>query len=265
MRTTVPLSTRSVAALVAVLLAAVAAVLIVTGRSSGSPAATGATAVPSAGAGAAAAGTAGLTPSAAPSTRAVPPAGARVSATADRTEPARTVHPRSRPALDGDVDGDGRVDAVSFPAPGTLRVRYAAGGTDTVAFEAWPQDAVALLGIVDTDRDGYAEVVVRTAAGVSTEFASLFRYVDGRLAVVTLNGKQASLAYGGSVRHFDYWGCEPGGRIVQWSGMTEDGVVYPGTLTTFRLSGTTLVQTSVRPFTMTEDRQPPRDCGSIHF
>ena len=171
-----------------------------------------------------------------------------------------------RPATDGDVDGDGRVDRVTFPAPGTLRIRYANGTSDAVAFAsgASPYAGVRLLGIVDADRDGRAEVFVRAGSGASTDFATVFRHVDGRLALVTLDGRQAMLGYGGSVRHSHSWACRPpAAPILTWSGESDDGGSYRGTLRSYRFSGATLVQVASRPLTVTDDRPAPRGCGSI--
>ena len=167
-------------------------------------------------------------------------------------------------ARDGDVDGDGRVDAVSFPALGTLRIRYAAGSTDTVRFEASGQPGVKLLGIVDADRDGRAEVFVRTGGSASADFATVFRYVNGRLRLVTLDGSQARLGSGGSVRHAESWGCgSPGKVIFRWSGESDDGVVYRGTVHSYGFQGTALRLTGSGPLTVTPDQPAPTGCGSV--
>ncbi len=169
-------------------------------------------------------------------------------------------------AIDGDIDGDGRVDAVSFPALGTLRVRYASGLTDTVRFDATPQPGVQLLGIVDADRDGRAEVFVRTTGGASTEFASIFRYVDGRLRVVTLAGHQVHLGYGGTVTHVDSWACRPpDAPIVHWSGQSTDGRTYTGKLRSYRFDRAALVPLDTTPLSVTPDQPAPTGCGSIRL
>jgi hypothetical protein len=167
-------------------------------------------------------------------------------------------------AIDGDVDGDGRVDRVSFPALGTLLIRYASGATDTVRFEATSMPGVQLLGIVDADRDGRAEVFVRSTGGASTTFASVFRYTAGDLRVVTLAGQQALLTYGGTVTHLDSWACRPpSAPIVLWAGQSGDGRTYPGTLRSYRFDGASLVLVGTTPWTATPSHPAPTGCGSI--
>ena len=173
-----------------------------------------------------------------------------------------------RPALDGDVDGDGRRDAITVAASGTLRVRYADGTTDTVRFDASgasPTAGVQILGAVDADRDGRAEVFIRAGSGASTDFAVVFRHVGGRLRLVTLDGRQALLGYGGSVGHLHSWACrQPSAPIQAWDGTSPDGASYPGILRSYRFAGSTLVLVSSRPLTVFADRHHRQiDCGSI--
>jgi hypothetical protein len=170
-------------------------------------------------------------------------------------------------AVDGDVDGDGRVDSVSFPQPGSLRIRYATGVTDTVTFDASlasPQVGVRLLGIVDADRDGRAEVFVRTGAGAYTQVATVFRYVGGRLRLVTLAGQQTMFGYGGSLRHASSWACRPpAAPIVLWSGDSSDGVTFTGALRSYRFQAATLELIRTSRLTVTADRPAPTGCESI--
>jgi hypothetical protein len=93
-------------------------------------------------------------PSASRSASAPAPAGAP-TVTAPPTGPTDTGTVPA-PAVD-DVDGDGRPDVVSLPAAGTLRIRYATGATDTVAFDAMAGEG-RLFGIADADNDGRGEV-----------------------------------------------------------------------------------------------------------
>jgi len=187
------------------------------------------------------------------------------------TPPARLAAPHppaaGRPARDGDVDGDGRVDQVTLAGPGLLHVRYAAGSSEDVRFEA---DAgpvgPAVLGVVDADWDGHAEVFVRVSSGAATEFASLFRYTGGRLRLVTAGGQQARLGYFGSVANHSSWACRPPGiPIVTWTGATTAGAVYHGTETYHRFRGAELVVTGSRPRTVTPTSPAPSGCGSLHL
>ncbi|WP_243407186.1 FG-GAP repeat domain-containing protein [Frankia canadensis] len=117
----------------------------------------------------------------------------------------------SRPARDGDVDGDGRADTLTILRAGTLRVRYSHGGEDDVRFETGNPAFVDVhvLGSADADRDGHAEVFVQTDQGASIGVATMFRYVGGHLRLATLGGKQAALAYGGSTGFLASWACRP--------------------------------------------------------
>jgi hypothetical protein len=167
------------------------------------------------------------------------------------------------PAADDDVDGDGRPDGVSLPAAGTLRIRYATGATDTVAFDAMAGEG-RLSGIADADNDGRGEVFVHVGAGAYTDQTSVFRYVDGRLRLVTLDGKQMWLVSGASVRHGTSWACRPPHTpIVVWAGESDDGIAYHGTLDSYRFSGATLTRISSRPLTAADLKAPPRHCGQI--
>jgi len=120
------------------------------------------------------------------------------------TRPGTPVPALRTPAV-GDVDGDGRSDHLTLPSPGLVRVGYAGGRSDTVRFEAASEPGARLLGTQDADGDGRAEVFVRSTTGAATQFATVFRYVGGHLRVVTLDGAQTRLAYGGSVTHQDSW------------------------------------------------------------
>jgi len=175
------------------------------------------------------------------------------------TRPGTPVPALRTPAV-GDVDGDGRSDHLTLPSPGLVRVGYAGGRSDTVRFEAASEPGARLLGTQDADGDGRAEVFVRSTTGAATQFATVFRYVGGHLRVVTLDGAQTRLAYGGSVTHQDSWAAATlGAPIVTWSGTSIDGRNYSGTLRRYTFSGTRLLLRDSRPYTVTPERLPPRD------
>jgi hypothetical protein len=196
----------------------------------------------------------------------------RFAVTGVRVAPA--VQPRAvqRSARDGDIDGDGGVDQVTLSGAGVsgagvLHVRYAAGGTDDVRFQADTGSVEpAVLGVVDADRDGRADVFVRVTSGAATEFASVFRYTGGRLRLVTTGGGQARLGYFGSVVNQSSWACRPPGRpIVTWTGTSTDGSIYRGTETYHRFDGAELVVTGSRPRTVTPTSPAPSGCGSLRL
>jgi hypothetical protein len=167
----------------------------------------------------------------------------------------------SRPVVD--VDGDGRPDTVSIPAPGTLQVHYGTGRTERVRFEAAPGDG-RLQGVVDADRDGRDEVFVHVARGASTDQTSMFRYVGGGLRQVTLDGHDLVLVSGASVRNASTWGCRPtSAPIVQWFASSSDGVTYSGPLRSYRFAAATLVLTSSRPLTTGDPTTAPTGCGAM--
>lgn len=149
-------------------------------------------------------------------------------------------------AADSDVDGDGEPDELALQSAGTLRVNYSAGGGETVLFDTpgGPDDQ-RLLGTVDVDRDGHAEVFVRFVRGSALASATLFRYVDGHLRLVTLNGEQTQLPYGASLRGAATWECRPtavpGAVIATWSASADDGS-YRGDRVFYAFSGATLVE-----------------------
>ena len=197
-----------------------------------------------------------------------PSASRSVSAPAPAGAPTVTAPPSGptdtgpAPAAD-DVDGDGRPDVVSLPTAGTLRIRYGTGLTDTVAFDAMAGEG-RLLGIADADNDGRGEVFVHVGAGAYTDQTSVFRYVEGRLRLVTLDGKQMWLVSGASVRHSSSWACRPPHTpILVWSGESDDGTAYHGTLDSYRFSGAALTRISSRPLTADDLKPAPRHCGQI--
>jgi hypothetical protein len=180
-----------------------------------------------------------------------------------RTAEARQSVASVGPARDGDVDGDGRPDQIGLPEPGTLRLLYSAGGSQDVHFDTDPAVEPILLGAVDADWDGHAEVFVQAIAGASTKFASVFRYTDGHLELVTLDGSQALLGYGGTVSHQDSWTCRPPqSPIVTWTGTSEDGRTFHGTQTEYQFRGAELTITGSQPRTGTLTGGPS-DCGSL--
>jgi hypothetical protein len=261
-----PVSRRALAAAVAgVLVAGTAAgALAAAATDRPAPAPAGATATP-AGATATPPGAAATPPGdplptgparTAPPVAAVPPTGV--------VRPPDTVPPRppNRPVAN-DVDGDGRADAVSVPAPGTVRVRYATGATDTVSVEAMAGDG-RLQGVVDADADGRAEVFVHVGTGAYSDQTSVLRYVDGRLRVVTLDGRQVWLVSGASVRNGMSWACRPPqAPLVQWQGESDGDRTYRGTLVSYRFAGAALVQVSTRPLTVSDRLQAPTGCAGM--
>jgi hypothetical protein len=168
-----------------------------------------------------------------------------------------------RPPVTVDVDGDGRQDTVGIAAPGTLLVHYGSGRTDRVPFAAQSGDG-RLQGVADADRDGLDEVFVHVGAGAYTDQTSVFRYVEGRLRLVTVEGRQLWLVSGGSLRSSASWACRPpAAPLVQWVGSATDSPVYTGTLVSYRFSGAAVVQVDSRPLTIDGEPPAPSGCGEM--
>jgi hypothetical protein len=172
-----------------------------------------------------------------------------------------TENPRTPVTVD--VDGDGRQDRVGISAPGTLLVRYGSGRTDRVSFAAQSRDG-RLQGVADADRDGRDELFVHVGAGAYTDQTSVFRYVEGRLRLITLDGRQFWLVSGGSLRNSASWACRPpAAPLVQWVGSANDSPVYTGTLVSYRFSGAAVVRVDSRPLTVDDGTPAPRGCGEM--
>lgn len=187
--------------------------------------------------------TAELTAAPSPSPEAVasPSPAVSPSPTTAPTKAARPVPTALRTAAQGDVDGDGTVDEVTVDE--NLSVTLSGSGrTIGSAFQAdtSPQPS----GSEDVDRDGRAEVFLRTGQGSSTSFLTPFRY-DGRtFAPLTIGGEQAKLGIGGSATHGDGFSCTEQGRLVVRAARSDDGTTFTVTTTTYRVDGHRLVQTA---------------------
>lgn len=178
--------------------------------------------------------------------------------TAAPTRPATTrpALPVTRPAAPGDVDGDGKADQVRV-AGGTLTVVLSGGGTVTspVAADGTPR----VVGVVDVDRDGRAEVFLQTAAGASTVFYTPFRYDGQTLRVVVLDGQPVRLGVGGSVTHGDGFACTTAGRLVVRQASTADGATYRVDSVTYGFDGAQLV-----PLARTTETASSPDDPRVH-
>ncbi len=185
---------------------------------------------------------------------------------------APTVSPSAKPrkrALDGDVDGDGEPDVVRATST-LITVTLSATNTKVTApVHADSPAAPEVLGSTDVDRDGFAEVFLRTTQGASTSFATPYRY-DGRsLRELQLDGQPTLLGFGGSAQHGDGFRCTDAGLVeVRKAEADSTGASYSVELTVYRLSATQLVR--VRTSTTTAKQGSPEveasytvDCGSV--
>ncbi len=185
--------------------------------------------------------------------------------------------PATRPASDGDVDGDGQSDALSVVDGPRLVARYSGGGSDSVALRTADRTSVRVLGAADADSDGHAEVFVQLDQAASQQLTTVFRYVDGHLRQVTLNGQPATLPYGGSTGYVTSWACRPASSpraaLATAAGPSSAPNVYALTLTYYRFDGERLVSLRSRTAAPAALDALPLEhdavsgqpgCGSVH-
>jgi len=192
----------------------------------------------------------------------------------DEVAPRPTAAPASPatrpvPAAQGDVDGDGEPDEITYEGDVAV-VTLSGGGVLRASTEAdiAPEQPVT-AGVEDLDRDGRAEVFVQVGQGASTGFLLALRYDGVRLAALRVDGKPLLLAFGGSATHGDGFGCTGAGTLLVRSASSEDGTAYALTTTTYRVSGGALVETGRTTGTGTSVADPEVaaayvvDCRSV--
>jgi hypothetical protein len=170
-----------------------------------------------------------------------PTPSATPSPTASPT-PSATPNARRVPALDGDVDGDGKKDSVRATAD-LLTVDLTGGGTVTAPVHAESPGSAPVLGYADVDRDGRSEVFVETAEGASTQFVTPYRYDGKVLHELELDGGPARLGIGGGAMHGDGFRCT-GGKLQVLSSDSNDGTTYTVHTSTYTLGKTQLLLVS---------------------
>jgi predicted small lipoprotein YifL len=205
--------------------------------------------------------TAAPTPSAVPTTPA-PIAGGTARATPTAT--GGTV----RPAADGDVDGDGKTDAVSTTATVVTVTLSGSGRRLTAAVHSDDPRPPAYAGSHDVDRDGRAEVFLRTAQGASTSFVTPYRFDGTRLVELLLDGDPARLGIGGAVTHGDGFACLAGGLLDVKAADSSDGKSYTVTDRFYRVGGAALllVRSAIshsQVGTPALEASYTADCGSV--
>ena len=186
------------------------------------------------------------------------------------TAPAAT-GPRlpAEPAAQGDVDGDGEPDEITYEA-GEAVVALSGGGVLRAGVEAdiAPEDPVT-AGVEDLDRDGRAEVFVKVGQGASTGFLLVLRYDGTRLAALQREGAPLLLAYGGSATHGDGFSCTDAGTLLVRTASSDDGKAYALQTVTYRVRGDAVVETGRTSATGTGMEDPAVaaayvvDCRSV--
>ena len=182
--------------------------------------------------------------------------------------PGVSLAPRVRriPALDGDVDGDGRPDVVRLAGSNVTVVLSGSGRL--VSAPTGADGPPTRAGAVDVDRDGRSEIVLLVGHGASTASYALFRY-DGRiLARVDRASGPLVLLVGGTVTHGDGFSCATNGRLVLRQATSTDGQAFHVTSTVLRLAGAHAVVVSRSGYDGRQDDPRVRrayavDCGSV--
>ena len=173
------------------------------------------------------------------------------------------------PAAQGDVDGDGEPDEITYEA-GEAVVALSGGGVLRAGVEAdiAPEDPVT-AGVEDLDRDGRAEVFVKVGQGASTGFLLVLRYDGTRLATLQRQGAPLLLAYGGSATHGDGFSCTDAGTLLVRTASSDDGKAYVLQTVTYRVRGDAVVETGRTSATGTGMEDPAVaaayvvDCRSV--
>ena len=223
------------------------------------------------------AATGSAAPGSSPGTAATRPApdGTQTSAPAPSAPPepsapaSSPAAPAPQAAAQGDVDGDGEPDEITYEGSEAV-VTLSGGGVLRASTEAdiAPEPPVT-AGVEDLDRDGRAEVFVKVGQGASTGFLLALRYDGVRLAALRADGKPLLLAFGGSATHGDGFGCTEAGTLLVRSASSEDGEAYALQTVTYRVSEGALVETGRTTGTGTSAADPEVaaayvvDCRSV--
>ena len=185
------------------------------------------------------------------------------------TGPAVTAPSATGPAAQGDVDGDGEPDEITYEASEAV-VALSGGGVLRAGVEAdiAPEDPVT-AGVEDLDRDGRAEVFVKVGQGASTGFLLVLRYDGTRLATLQREGAPLLLAYGGSATHGDGFSCTDAGTLLVRTASSDDGEAYVLQTVTYRVRGDAVLEAGRTSATGTGMEDPAvaaayvLDCRSV--
>ena len=172
------------------------------------------------------------------------------------------------PAVDGDVDGDGKPDSVRTTAT-VLTVELSGSGTTVKApIHADAPRSAPVLGSKDVDRDGFAEIFIETAQGASTSFATPYRFDGKVLRELQLDAGPVRLGIGGTVTHGDGFTCTPTGLLEVRSADSSDGQSFTVHSTLYRLGPTELILVSTSTSKAKQGDRAVEDsynvnCGSV--
>lgn len=119
-----------------------------------------------------------------------------------------------------------------------------------------------ILGAVDADKDGRAEVFVQVDQGASTSFVALFHVVGDQLERVKAEKTEITFGLGGSVTHGAGIECrEVDGRsppeLIASGASSEDGKTYPWAENIYRWSAGNLTLWKTIEGTLRGDQDDP--------
>ncbi|MCY7365683.1 MAG: hypothetical protein LH469_10320, partial [Frankiaceae bacterium] len=147
---------------------------------------------------------------------------------------ARAAPPRAGPASPGDGAGDGAPAAVTVGEQVSVQL---SGDGRTVTAAVLADTPPVAAGAEDVDRDGRAEVFVRTARGSSTTFLTPYRWDGTTFAPLLLAGQPVRLGIGGSATHGEGFSCTDAGRLVVRTALRQDTGAWDVSATTYEVRG----------------------------
>jgi hypothetical protein len=188
--------------------------------------------------------------------------------------PATSVTPTPPPgARVGDVDGDGRPDSAHVVplSKGDLNTKFLLVvqmtrlGIQKIPFTAAPSGKMPptgprVVGSVDVDSDGRAEIFVMVDSGAATQFWTIFKLVNDRVTRVTTSGGPLQLSVGGSVMDNSGFSCDrPHADLVTYGyGAKPKPKSWAVERDTYRWAGSRLVLVSKQQQTIRAAPTSPR-------
>jgi hypothetical protein len=176
-------------------------------------------------------------------------------------------------ARDWDVDGDGRPDSAHIVPLGKgnlnakflLVVQMTSLGTQKIPFTAapaikMPPKGPRVVGWVDADSDGRAEIFVMVDSGASSQTWTIFKLVNGRITQVTMSGRPAQLPVSGTVMDNFGFSCDgPHADLVTYSySANSNPKSWAVERDTYRWAGSRLLLVSKRQKTIRASSTSPR-------
>jgi hypothetical protein len=170
--------------------------------------------------------------------------------------------PASKPAKNGDIDGDGTADEIEMVNGTLLQARLSRGSQPTLVI---PTVVTPLrYGVVDVDGNGFGEIFVQTGADNGVQRFAMLQLTSMEKISFVDDSRNALVAgidtQGGSAAGFR---CSPG-SLTSYSGTSTGDGQYELVTHTWSLEGTRLVRTSSTTTGPTTDTSMFKaDCGTL--